>query len=274
MLRQSLIEPKILVIVGISNAVAISFAKEENIMKKPTVNIGGTKVKMQINIPSPPTADFIIFNPPTIEASASPKEPPIIGMKLLERNFAVLNPIESALTEIVFWIEKIPTKIVTKRDNVKIITFLIAPVKPVMLKLSLTLPLIESAKKEPVIGNNKSDVMYEISCAKINIVELYVIEVKIPLDIAIKPTKTGMKHNIKLLKFLIISEISVTHLIIGVIKIPHVQRAINAPITFFKFSPHAVVLKLLKMAQRSIIAMQFINIVNGVFKIFDILEAI
>ena len=141
-------------------------------MKKATFKIGGSNVIMQTIIPNPPTADFIMFKPLKIEDIASPKELPIIGIKFPDKNFAVLMLIESAFEAKLLCIVKIPTKIVTNKDSVKITTFLTADVKPEMLKLSLMLPQIERAKKEPVIGSSKSFVIKEITWDIIKSVEL------------------------------------------------------------------------------------------------------
>lgn len=172
MLRQSFMEPRAFAIVVISKAFEISVANAVKIMKKLTFRIGGKRVIMHIKIPSPPTADLIMFNPPTIEAIASPNALPIIGIKLPERNFAVLTPTVSAFDAIVLCIVKTPTNIVAKRERENIITFLIADVNAEILKLSFMLALIESAKKDPVIGNKKSAVIEETIWAIIKIVEL------------------------------------------------------------------------------------------------------
>ena len=192
MLRQSLIDPRAFAIVFISNAFEISVAKAVKIIKNPTFKIGGSNVIMHITIPSPPTVDFIIFSPPIIEAIASDRALPTIGIKLPDRNFAVLIPIVSAFDAIVLCIVKIPTNMVANKESENITTFLTAVVNPFMLKLSFMLALIERAKKDPVTGSRKSAVIEDTICAIMKIVELYPTEVITPLDIAIIPAKIGI----------------------------------------------------------------------------------
>ncbi len=263
MLKQSLTELKVFSIVLISKALEISLENAVKIMKKPTVKIGGKRVTMATITPNPPTVDLIIFSPLKIEDKASPKELPMIGIKLLDKNFAVLIPIVSVLDAIVVCIVKMPTNIVTKRDRVKIMVFLTADVNPEMLKFSLMLPLKQSAKKEPVIGSNKSAVIAEIIWATKKIVELYVIELIAPLEIAIIPVKTGMKHNIKSPKFFITEEMLVTQSIIGAAIIPHEQIAVKIPNELFKSDPKLYDLKLLNKAKSKIIMRQLMKSLIG-----------
>lgn len=142
------------------------------IKKKPMFKIGGMKVVKQTIIPKLPTTDFIKFKLPTTELNASPSAPPIIGMKLLETNFAVFIPKLSELTEIDVCRENRPMKIVTIKIKINITIFLTVEVIGLICRLEFMLPTREKARNAPVVGRRMFEIVVEMNWAMKKSVEL------------------------------------------------------------------------------------------------------
>ena len=176
---------------------ASPLVSEMDIIKKTSIKIEGNNVATQTKIPNPPTADLINIKHPTTVDIASPREPPMIGIKLLDANLATFIPTSSAETETAFCIVNKPTNTISSSDKIKITVFLIEEIIPPMLKFLFSELTMDRAKKIPIEGNKMFAITNDTICDIKKRLVLYPNELDSPPETAITPVKTGMKQIIK-----------------------------------------------------------------------------